>query len=184
MMRRFALPMALVTLASFGCGGTSDTVGTVGVDSIGRATSTNAPDGSALAARLDAVSVSVIDAVGVVCELCLWRADTDEERRRGLMGVTDLEGADGMLFSFEEPSSGGFWMKDTLIALDVSFYGTDGSFLGADSMEPCAPGSECPVYAGAPGYSWAIEVPAGDAESFGMEPGGRITIGEPCDPSA
>ena len=38
-------------------------------------------------------------------------ADTSELRRQGLMNVVDLGGLDGMLFVFEQETTGGFWMK-------------------------------------------------------------------------
>lgn len=141
-------------------------------------------DDGVLAGRFDAVRVRVVDADGVACGLCMWRAADDDDRRQGLMGVTDLEGAAGMVFVFEAPSQGGFWMKDTLIPLDVAYYDESGSFLAADAMQPCAEGTDCPVYAGATDYTLAIEVPAGLAAVYGMEPGGRAIIDGPCDPAS
>ena len=49
-------------------------------------------------------------------------ADDPVERAQGLMGITDLGGLDGMLFVFEDDSTSGFWMKDTLIGLDIAFF--------------------------------------------------------------
>lgn len=150
---------------------------TVGDDTVG-------DDTVSLAADFDAVRVQVYDADGIACGLCLWRADTEAERRRGLMEVTDLEGAAGMAFVFDAPSSGGFWMKDTLIPLDVAFYDTNGDFLDVDSMEPCPDGTvDCPVYGGATDYTLAIEVPAGLAAVYGMESGGRAVVDGPCVPT-
>lgn len=150
---------------------------TVGDDTVG-------DDTVSLSADFDAVRVQVYDADGIACGLCLWRADTEAERRRGLMGVTDLEGAAGMAFVFDAPSSGGFWMKDTLIPLDVAFYDANGDFLDVDSMEPCPDGTvDCPVYGGATDYTLAIEVPAGLAAVYGMESGGRAVVDGPCVPT-
>lgn len=144
-----------------------------------------ASPGVGLGSTFDAVRVRVIDADGIECALCLWRANTEAERQRGLMQVTDLEGAEGMLFAFDAPTSGGFWMKDTLIPLDVAFFGDDGAFMASDSMEPCPAGTtNCPIYDGPSGYSWAIEVPAGRSAVYGLESGGRIVVTGPCDPAA
>ena len=41
---------------------------------------------------------------------------------QGLMGVTDLSGADGMVFRWDEPTSGAFWMRDTPSPLSIAFY--------------------------------------------------------------
>jgi hypothetical protein len=46
-------------------------------------------------------------------------ADSPSLRSTGLIGVTDLASLDGMLFYWRHEASGGFWMKDTLIPLDI-----------------------------------------------------------------
>ena len=50
----------------------------------------------------------ITEADGEICEVCVWLADTSDERARGLMGVTDLGDAVGMVFRFEEPIDGSF----------------------------------------------------------------------------
>lgn len=52
-------------------------------------------------------------------------AQTDEERVKGLQGVTDLKDDEGMLFIFDKPQTVGFWMKDTKIPLDIIFINED-----------------------------------------------------------
>lgn len=48
-------------------------------------------------------------------------AQTDEEKEKGLQGITELPVDEGMLFVFDEPEEVSFWMKDTLIPLDIIF---------------------------------------------------------------
>ena len=94
-------------------------------------------------------------------ELTVAVADTPALRAHGLMGVTDLGELDGMLFVWEEDSESGFWMKDTLIPLDIAFFDSDGVVVNVLTMVPCA-SDDCPRYrAGAP-YRHAVEAPAGD----------------------
>lgn len=51
------------------------------------------------------------------CKLAL----TEEDRAQGLQRVQNLPDNEGMLFVFDEPSTVSFWMKDTLIPLDIIF---------------------------------------------------------------
>ena len=76
------------------------------------------------------------------------------------MGVTDLGDLDGMVFVLAEPSTTRFWMKETLVPLDVAFFATDGSLLGVVEMEPCLV-DPCPTYGVDQSWQFAIEVPAG-----------------------
>ena len=87
-------------------------------------------------------------------------ADTEELRAQGLMGVTDLDDLDGMLFVFEEDASGGFWMKNTLIPLDIAFFTVEGVLVDLLRMEPCTE-DPCPIYQPRGEYRYAIETEVG-----------------------
>lgn len=52
-------------------------------------------------------------------------AETEEEKEKGLMGVKNLPEDEGMLFIYDKPQTIGFWMKDTLIPLDIIFIDED-----------------------------------------------------------
>src|SRR5690606_24311771 len=52
-------------------------------------------------------------------ESCLLVADTLAGRQQGLMGVTDLGPFDGMLFAYEDASTGDYWMRDTPMPLSI-----------------------------------------------------------------
>ena len=88
-------------------------------------------------------------------------ADTPELRQRGLMFVEDLGDLQGMLFVFEEERTGGFWMKNTLIALDIAFFDTSGLYVGGLTMEPCE-ADPCPTYDVGRSYQFALEARAGE----------------------
>jgi uncharacterized membrane protein (UPF0127 family) len=103
-------------------------------------------------------------------ELSVWVADTAEERRQGLRGVVDLP-VDGMLFAWDFPTTATFGMRETLIPLDIWWFGLDGELIGMTEMQTC-PDGDCVSYP-APGLvRWALETPQGNYE---FELGDRLT---------
>lgn len=98
-------------------------------------------------------------------ELLLAIADSPGLRAIGLMGVEDLGDLDGMLFFWRHEASGGFWMKDTLIPLDIVWFDMAGAMVGRASMLPCTQ-NPCPTYkpAGDVDYRYAIEADPGDLD--------------------
>lgn len=124
---------------------------------------------------------------GSVCDVCLWLAEAPADRARGLMGVTDLGGADGMVFVWDEPTQGNFWMRDTPAPLSIAFFAADGSFVSSADMTPCldGPDQDCARYAAAGPYQMAIEVPLGGLEAIAAAPGSVLQLLDaPCDPGA
>jgi uncharacterized protein len=105
-------------------------------------------------------------------------AATDAERQRGLMHVPDLPDGTGMLFVFEAPRAGGFWMKDTLVPLDIAFADGAGTILAVLRMEPCEV-DPCPSYDPEVAYTYALEVPAGWFARTAVEVGDRLRWDEP-----
>jgi uncharacterized membrane protein (UPF0127 family) len=112
---------------------------------------------------------------GTTCELCLWLADAREDRARGLMGVTDLAPADGMVFRYAEPTTTAFTMRNTLIPLSIVFYGPDTNYLDAFEMVPCE-AEPCPTYPTPEGFTLAVEVPSGDLDALGLTPGSTLVL--------
>lgn len=66
-------------------------------------------------------------------------AETEEEQMKGLQGVHTLPEDEGVLFVFEEPGEVGFWMKDTLIQLDIIYINDDDEVI---AVEQGVPGDE------------------------------------------
>lgn len=98
-------------------------------------------------------------------------ARTDAERARGLMGRRELPDDAGMLFLFDESDDHAFWMKDTLLPLDIIFIAEDGSIAGI--VERATPGSLSPRSVGAPSR-YVLEVNGGWARARGVRPGDRV----------
>lgn len=125
-------------------------------------------------------AASITAADGTVQGCCLLVAADEEVRQRGLMEVTDLGGYTGMVFVWDEDSSGGFWMRNTPMPLSIAFFDADGAFVASDDMEPCDDSPDCPVYPSPGTYRFAVEVPRGDLADLGVGPGSRLALGGAC----
>ena len=130
------------------------------------------------------VSATITAADGTVCEVCLWLAETGDQRSRGLMGVTDVGTSDGtaegMAFVYPRPHTGTFWMKNTLLPLSIAFFAESGEYLSSFDMEPCT-AEPCPTYPTAPDFTVAIEVPQGDLPSLAIAEGSILDLSDlPC----
>ncbi|HVR90751.1 MAG TPA: DUF192 domain-containing protein [Novosphingobium sp.] len=53
-------------------------------------------------------------------------AGTEEEQAKGLMFRTEMGADEGMIFPMDPPRGASFWMRNTVISLDIIFVGTDG----------------------------------------------------------
>ena len=102
-------------------------------------------------------------------------AETPQERARGLMGRKSLPQDHGMVFIFFEETSGGFWMKNTLIPLSIAFFDEEGKILEILDMKPCRK-DPCRVYDPGVTYWGALEVNQGAFEKWGAEEGDRISV--------
>lgn len=109
-------------------------------------------------ALLEAFGTAHIEVAGQ--EWLVAVADSPAERAQGLMGVTDLGPLEGMLFVMDGERRAAFWMKDTLIPLDIAFFDTDGRLVEVLTMVPCEQ-DPCPTYQPDDPYLWALETPAG-----------------------
>ena len=102
-------------------------------------------------------------------------AATPDHRVHGLMEVPDLPDGTGMLFVFPAQRSGGFWMKNTLVPLDIAFADGDGRILAVLQMVPCQT-ETCEVYDPEVEYTYALEVPAGWFEEVGVTTEWRLDV--------
>jgi len=97
----------------------------------------------------------------------------DASRSRGLMYRDRLADGHGMLFVFDDEVDRSFWMKNTLIPLDMIFIGADRTIVGVRANT--TPLSLAPVSVGRPS-KWVLEVAGGYAARAGITPGSRIDL--------
>src|SRR5581483_3953991 len=99
-------------------------------------------------------------------------ANTELQRERGLMGVRLLPAHTGMLFVFESDGPIEFWMKDTLVPLDMVFIAADGVVRSVFPRVPIVPvttpDDRIPRRDGFAKY--VLELPAGEAAGDGFRP--------------
>lgn len=95
-------------------------------------------------------------------------ADTPEERGRGLMFREALPRGAGMLFVYERPQRASFWMKNTLIPLDMIFLDRAGRVTRVHSG--AIPGDLTPIDGGEGVYA-VLEINAELAGRYGIAPG-------------
>ena len=98
-------------------------------------------------------------------------AATDEEQQRGLMFVRSLPGDRGMIFPYDPPQNVGFWMKNTLIPLDMIFIRTDGTI--ANIAANTVPLSLQPVYSDGE-IAAVLEIAGGRSAEVGIAAGDKV----------
>lgn len=120
------------------------------------------------------------DGLGAVRELLIERhrfqlevARTSSERLKGLMDRRSLPNDAAMLFVFSEERILSFWMKNTLISLDIVFLNSDGVVVDVQTMvtQIGVPDSQLIIYRSAQPARYAIEMNAGLGEELGIEVG-------------
>lgn len=137
----------------------------------------SAPPAARAASGLEVAPVK-IKAGARTHEFTVEVARTGEEQARGLMFREALGADEGMLFPFSPPQPASFWMKNTLIPLDMIFIRPDGSIarIAANtvpySLEPV--GVDEPIAA-------VLEIPGGRSAALGIDE--RARVGWPGGPS-
>ena len=91
-------------------------------------------------------------------------AHTEEEKRKGLQGVTELPKNEGMLFFFDEPQEVSIWMQNTLIPLDIIFINEDDEVI---KVVQGIPNNETPIVV--QGTLYVLEVNANSGIKEGDE---------------
>jgi uncharacterized membrane protein (UPF0127 family) len=98
-------------------------------------------------------------------------ARTGEEQARGLMFRTAMGPDEGMLFPYEQPRVLSFWMKNTVLSLDLIFIGPDRRVVNVAAN--AVPYSEESILSDAPAIA-VLELNAGRAAELGIVAGAKV----------
>ncbi len=116
----------------------------------------------------DRVSVRT---AGTAVDFNVELAATPEKRARGLMFREEMASDAGMLFVYEYPQRAVFWMKNTLIPLDMIFVDRAGTVRGVHAE--AVPGDLTPIDGGRDVFA-VLEINGGLAATHGIVPGSAL----------
>jgi uncharacterized membrane protein (UPF0127 family) len=97
-------------------------------------------------------------------------------REHGLMMRRSLAEEHGMLFVFPHAGPQGFWMKNTLIPLDILYFDADRRLVSMQLNVPPCKASPCPVYPSTAPARYVLELSAGSAVRSGLALGDELNI--------
>ncbi|WP_240535111.1 DUF192 domain-containing protein [Notoacmeibacter marinus] len=103
------------------------------------------------------------DDIAIMVEI----ATTPVETAAGLMFRKQMDNDHGMLFAFDRESRRSFWMRNTVMPLDIIFVRADGK---VDSIRRGKPLDETPLRSDGK-VRYVLELKAGQADAFGIEDG-------------
>jgi uncharacterized protein len=134
----------------------------------------DAPRGSAMSEpqfRRDGTLEFLAQDDSVITTIAIEIAETEAARQQGLMYRRSMPDQSGMLFIFDKPDTLSFWMRNTLMPLDIMFVSADRQIVNI--AHRTRPLSDDLVRAeGLAKY--VVEVRAGFSERLGISPGARI----------
>lgn len=122
----------------------------------------------------DRTDISIRRGDGKTVAFKVELATDGESRMKGLMFRKKLAASRGMLFLYDEPDYRAFWMKDTLIPLDMLFFTAKGDlvYIHANakpkSLDAIAPKRNdiCAI----------LEIGGGEAERLGLKTGDKLDL--------
>ena len=102
-------------------------------------------------------------------------ADSDAERQVGLMNVESLDPQKGMWFVFEQSARHSFWMKNTLIPLDIVFIDSNMQVVDIIRADPCT-SDPCKTYTPDASAQFVLEVYQNFTQETGVKVGNKVKV--------
>jgi len=103
-------------------------------------------------------------------------ATDDASRMRGLMMRTSLAADHSMLFAFPYTAPQAFWMKNTLIPLDILYFDADYRLVSMQLNVPPCKADPCPTYPSEAPARYVLELAAGTVRRIGAKVGDVLTV--------
>ncbi len=103
-------------------------------------------------------------------------AADDASREHGLMDRTSMPADHGMLFVFPDSEIRTFWMKNTLIPLDMLFFDSNRRLVTLLHDVPPCKADPCPIYPSTAPARYVLELNAGTAAKLGVRIGDVLTF--------
>jgi uncharacterized protein len=103
-------------------------------------------------------------------------ATDNAQREKGLMFRTELAADHSMLFVFSEENPQSFWMKNTLIPLDMLYFDKARKLVSMQLNVPPCKADPCPAYPSDRPALYVLELPAGTVSRLGVQVGDVMTI--------
>jgi len=100
-------------------------------------------------------------------------ACAEKERQQGLMNVKSMPENEGMIFLGRKAEQQGFWMKNTLIPLDIGYFTGDGILR---EIHPMYPRNTDPVRSRRNDIRYALEMNQGWFRKNGLVPGMKLDL--------
>lgn len=105
-------------------------------------------------------------------------AEDDNSRAMGLMYEESLADDAGMLFIFPDSRPRAFWMKNTLIPLDILYFNENKVLVSIQAeVPPCrATTTRCPNYPSQKPAKYVLEINAGLSDHYGFKEGDKLIL--------
>lgn len=103
----------------------------------------------------------------------------NESRARGLMHRAYMADDHGMLFVHDYTEPLGYWMKNTLLSLDILYFDENRRLVTQQlDVPPCRSRSnDCPVYPSSEPARYVLELNAGVARALNLQKGDQLVFG-------
>lgn len=98
-------------------------------------------------------------------------ARTPIEHQVGMMWRTNMAEMEGMIFIFDDPGRRSFWMRNTLVPLDIAYLASDGTLLDVHAAQPR---DETPVPSDTDRVQYVLETRQGWFQRNNVKPGMQI----------